>query len=214
MARIAVIGGTGYAGSHVVAEAASRGHDVVSFSRNAPAAPVDGVTYLHGDATDANALAAAVETADVVIGALSPRGELAGRILNAYRAVASLATTPDDRLIIVGGFSALRPEAGAPRISEGEIPEQFRAEALEMVEVLDWLSTGDSGTDYVFVSPASVFGSFAPGTRSGSYRTGGEVALTGPDGAPSTLSGADFAIAIVDEAESGAHHREHISFAN
>ena len=33
MARIAVIGGTGYAGSNIVAEAVSRGHTVVSVAR-------------------------------------------------------------------------------------------------------------------------------------------------------------------------------------
>jgi len=214
MARITVIGGTGYAGSHIVAEAAGRGHDVVSFSRNAPAAPTAGVDYRHGDATDTDALRTAVDGADIVIGALSPRGELAGRILAAYQRVAELAKHADERLIIVGGWSALRPEPGAPRFSEGEIPEQFRAEALEMVGVLEWLQSGASGTDYVFVSPAATFGAYAPGKRTGSYRTSGEVALTGPGGEGSSISGADFAIAIVDEAERGAHHREHVSFAN
>jgi len=214
MARIAVIGGTGYAGSHIVAEAASRGHEVTAFSRNAPAEPVAGVAYRQGDARDATALADVIDGADVVVGALSPRGERAGGILGAYQAVAGLAKTQDDRLIIVGGWSALRPEAGAPRFSEGEIPEQFRAEALEMVGVLEWLSSGASGTDFVFVSPAGTFGAHSPGERTGSYRTSGEIALTGPDGAGSTISGADFAIAIVDEAEAGRHHREHISFAN
>ncbi len=29
MARVVVLGGTGYAGAHIVAEAAARGHDVV-----------------------------------------------------------------------------------------------------------------------------------------------------------------------------------------
>ena len=214
MARIAVIGGTGYAGSHIVTEAAARGHEVISFSRNAPSAPVPGVTYVHGDATDAEALRGALDGAEVVIGALSPRGDLVGQILPAYRAVASLAKGPDDRLIIVGGWSALRPEAGAPRFADGEIPERFRGEALEMVGVLEWLGNGDSGTDYVFVSPAAVFGAHTPGERTGSYRTSDEVALPGADGAPSAVSGADFAIAIVDEAETPRHHRAHISFAN
>ena len=33
MARITVIGGTGYAGSNVVSEAGARGHQVTSYSR-------------------------------------------------------------------------------------------------------------------------------------------------------------------------------------
>ncbi|MGC8107635.1 NAD-dependent epimerase/dehydratase family protein, partial [Salmonella enterica] len=37
MTRIAVIGGTGYAGSHIVTEAVRRGHTVVSVARSVPA---------------------------------------------------------------------------------------------------------------------------------------------------------------------------------
>lgn len=33
MARIVVLGGTGYAGSNIVAVAAGKGHEVVSYSR-------------------------------------------------------------------------------------------------------------------------------------------------------------------------------------
>jgi uncharacterized protein YbjT (DUF2867 family) len=44
MARIAVIGGTGYAGSHIVAEGVRRGHDVVSVSRRIPAERIPGAT--------------------------------------------------------------------------------------------------------------------------------------------------------------------------
>lgn len=45
MTRITVLGGTGYAGAHIVRIAAERGHEVVSFSRSEPAsdARVSGV---------------------------------------------------------------------------------------------------------------------------------------------------------------------------
>lgn len=36
MTRIHVLGGTGYAGSRIVREAAKRGHQVVSYSRSIP----------------------------------------------------------------------------------------------------------------------------------------------------------------------------------
>ena len=50
MARIVVLGGTGYAGRHIVSEAVSRGHEVISVSRSAPSNPVEGaqtVSYTH-----------------------------------------------------------------------------------------------------------------------------------------------------------------------
>ena len=52
MSRITVLGGTGYAGSAVVREAAARGHEVTAFSRTLPAEQVVGVTYVQGDAVD------------------------------------------------------------------------------------------------------------------------------------------------------------------
>ena len=42
MARVCVLGGTGYAGAAIVAEAARRGHEVTAVSRKPPAEPVRG----------------------------------------------------------------------------------------------------------------------------------------------------------------------------
>ena len=91
MSRITVIGGTGYAGSAIVAEAAARGHEVTALSRSLPDEPVPGVNYVQGDATDESALSSAVSGADVVVGALAPRGPLAGSFRDVYRTTARLA---------------------------------------------------------------------------------------------------------------------------
>ena len=47
MARISVLGGTGYGGEAVVREAARRGHTVTSYSRRPPEQPVDGRHLRH-----------------------------------------------------------------------------------------------------------------------------------------------------------------------
>ena len=91
MSRITVIGGTGYAGSAIVAEAAVRGHAVTALSRSLPAGRVQGVTYVQGDARDEAVLSSAVCGADVVVGALSPRGPLTGPFRDVYRTIARLA---------------------------------------------------------------------------------------------------------------------------
>ena len=52
MARIAVLGGTGYAGSKIVAEAVDRGHTVVSVARSVPGDRVSGATYIEGTLLD------------------------------------------------------------------------------------------------------------------------------------------------------------------
>ena len=75
MARIIVIGGTGYAGGHIATEAASRGHEVVSVSRNEPGEKAAGVEYVQGSILDLDGIAAQLDGADAVISAVAPRGD-------------------------------------------------------------------------------------------------------------------------------------------
>lgn len=215
MTRITVVGGTGYAGSAIVAEAARRGHEVVSVSRSVPAeeARVEGVRYETGSLVDADVRARAVADAEVVVSSLSPRGELDGRIVEVDRELAALAEQHGARFVVVGGYSSLRLEEGGPRQAEtGQIPPEYAGEALQMNEVLGELLASAESLDFTFVSPAMQFGAYAPGEALGRYRVGGEVAFT-DDAGVSAVSGADFALAIVDELETPAHRREHISVA-
>jgi len=204
MSTITVIGGTGYAGSNVVAEAAGRGLTVRSVSRKAPAEPVEGVDYRLGSLADAGFVADAIAGADAVVAALSPRGDMAGRVAPLYRELAAAAAASGARLIVIGGFNGLRAEAGGPRYAAGLTDDfPFKAEAQEMTDVLEWLqSDAPAGLDWTFVSPPAAFGGYAPGERTGAYRVGGEVSLAGDAGA---ISGADFATAIVDAIERGEH---------
>src|ERR1700678_4591213 len=122
MSRIVVIGGTGYAGSAIVAEAAARGHEVTAFSRSLPDDRVPGVNYIQGDATDGATLASVISGADVVVAALAPRGPLAGPFRDVNGTIARLADAQNARLFVVGGYSSLRPAARGPRFSEGPRP--------------------------------------------------------------------------------------------
>jgi uncharacterized protein len=211
MATIVVFGGTGYTGANVVREAASRGHQVVSVSRSRPAEPVDGVRYETGDAIEV--APRVIPGADAVVAALSPRGDMAGRLVEIYGELARRSAEAGARYLQVGGFSSLRPAPGQPRFVEGEIPEEYRDEALEgeATRVLLVEDVPDS-LDWVFVSPAGTYGAWVPGERTGSFRVGDEVALFDADG-ESNISGADFAIAVVDEIDDPKHHRELISVA-
>jgi putative NADH-flavin reductase len=211
MSTIVVFGGTGYTGGNVVSEAASRGHQVVSVSRSESKDPVAGVRYEVGSVDDV--APKVVPGADAVVAALSPRGDMAGRLVEVYGELARFAAETGARYVQVGGFSSLRPAADQPRFVEGEIPDEFRDEALEGEATRVLLAEhAPSDLDWVFVSPAGGYGSFAPGERTGSYRVGGEIALFDAEGG-SNVSGADFALAIVDEIEQPAHHREHIGVA-
>ncbi|WP_035856586.1 NAD(P)-dependent oxidoreductase [Cryptosporangium arvum] len=215
MSRIVVIGGTGYAGSAIVAEAAGRGHEVTAFSRSAPTEPVPGVTYVQGDATDEAALAAVVRGADVVVAALAPRGPLAGTFRAVTGTAARLADAEGATLYVVGGFSSLRPAPGAPRFVEDltHVPAELHTEVLAGAGlVVEDLPATPETLNWVFVSPARMFGSFAPGERRGAYRVGDEVSVAPSDGG--AISGADYALGFVDLIEKGAHHRAHVNLAH
>jgi uncharacterized protein len=211
MSTIVVFGGTGYTGGNIVREAASRRHQVIAVSRSAPQEAVPGVRYEVGKVEEV--APRVVRDADVVVAALSPRGDMAGRLVDAYDVLARESAQAGARYVQVGGFSSLRPAPDQPRFVEGEIPEPYRAEALEGEATRVLLADrAPEELDWLFVSPAGGYGSFAPGERTGQYRVGGEIALFDAEG-ESNISGADFALAIVDEIDEPAHHREHIGIA-
>lgn len=229
MTRIVVLGATGYAGRYVVDEAASRGHTVVAASRQATASDwPEGVEARNVDVADPEALASAIADADVIVSALSPRSSLGEGFLDAFRALGDAARDQGVRLIAVGGFSSLRSIEGADRyIDAGEFPplpdgapalpeptesDAWLVEPRQMVDALLQLTERDDDLDWTFVSPGLLFGAHVPGERTGRYRTGGDVALFDENGF-SAVSGADFAIALVDEVEQSAHRGEHMGIA-
>ncbi|SDL40199.1 NAD(P)-dependent oxidoreductase [Tessaracoccus oleiagri] len=215
MSRIVILGGTGYAGSHIAKEAVRRGHQVVPVSRNAPTVELAGVEYRTGDVRDETLLREVIEGADVVVSALSPRGDMApaGTLRDNARTVARIAREQGARLGVVGGAGSLLVAEGGPKLMDTpEFPEEYKDEPREMERVLEALREEGGGLDWFFVSPAGGFGAFAPGEARGTYRTGGDVLLTDEEG-QSFISGADFALAFVDEIETPAHRGERFTVA-
>ncbi|GAA5152612.1 NAD(P)H-binding protein [Microbacterium pseudoresistens] len=209
MTRIAVIGGTGYAGSNIVAEAVERGHSVVSVSRTVPTERGEGAVYVEGTILDVPGLLAQLGEVDVVIQALSPRGDMVGKVRPATAEL--FAALPEDvRLGVVGGAGGSLVAPGGPRVIDSGFPEEFRAEAEEAIGVLDDLRADASGKDWFFVHPAAAFGAWNPGERTGSYRDGGSVLVT-DDAGESFISGRDLGVAFVDEIEDPKHHRENFT---
>lgn len=207
MARIVVIGGTGYAGGHIAAEAASRGHEVVSVSRKEPANRIDGVEYVQGDVRDAAFLAETFDGADAVVSAIAPRGDMTDSGLDAVRALTDALTGTSTRLGVVGGAMGSLSAAGGPRLWDLGVPEEYRHEAKVGIDALEILQDSADGLDWFYVHPPKEFGAWVPGERTGAYRDGGEVFVEDADGR-SYISGADYAVAFIDEIENAQHRRE------
>lgn len=214
MSRILIIGGTGFAGTFIAKEAQKRHHEVTVLSRSEPRLPIEGVKYVQGSAVDKELTAGLLAKSDVVVGATSPRGDMAGKVAPLYKELAQQAAEHGVRFIVIGGFSSLRPAVGAPRFFEdGNIPPEYKDEVLEIASVFEALkSDAPQSLDWLFVSPAAVFGVYVDVPDTGSYRIGGDVALFDEKG-ESKISGADFAIGVVDEIERKQHHEENISIA-
>lgn len=207
MTRIAVIGGTGYAGSHIVTEAVRRGHTAVSVARSVPAERVEHATYIEGTLLDVPGLVAELEGVDVVISTVPARGDMLG---NVREGVAELvaALPPTVRIGVVGGAGGSLVAPGGERvIDQPSFTEEYKPEALEAIDILEDLQRNDHGHDWFYIHPAGGFGAWNPGERTGTYRDGGDVIVTDAEG-ESYISGPDFAVAVLDEIENPKHSRE------
>jgi len=207
MARIVVLGGTGYAGRHIVAEAVSRGHEVVSVSRSEPSNPVDGARNVQGSVLDLASLGDVFDGADAVVSALSPRGDMENSVLDALGGLVEKLSGTKTRIGVVGGAGGSLVAPGGPRLFDLDFPEEYKHEAQVGIDSLALLESTDESLDWFFIHPAEVFGPWAEGERTGHYRDGGDVLVRDAEG-KSFISGADFAIAVVDEVERGTHRRQ------
>ncbi|ASW54708.1 NAD(P)-dependent oxidoreductase [Plantactinospora sp. KBS50] len=213
MSTIAIIGGTGYAGGHIAAEALSRGHRVISVSRNAPAEPVAGVEVRTGSIEDEALIGRLFADADVVVIAIHGAADDKPYLINFVPRLLALAAEHDTRLGVVGGAGSLLSAPDGPLVIDlPQFPAEFKIEASSHARVLAAMRAADTEADWFYVSPAAYFGANAPGERTGGYRTGDDVLVTDAEG-NSAIGGADFAIAFVDEIDKPVHRRTRFTVA-
>jgi len=206
MAVIAVLGGTGYAGRHIVQEAVDRGHTVLSVARKMAAERVEGATYLEASLLDVPSLVTQLEGVDVVVSAVAPRGDMLGFVRPAIAELNSVLPG-NVRIGVIGGAGGSLVAEGGPGLVDTEgFTEENKPESLEAYGILEDLQADQSGRDWCYIHPAGGFGVWAPGERTGSYRDGGDVLVVDEAG-ESYISGADLAGAVVDEIENSAHSR-------
>jgi putative NADH-flavin reductase len=218
MTTIAIFGGTGYAGSAIRDEALKRGHRVISVTRKLPddAAAAADLEFRQGTVHDAALADQVAAEADVIVVSIrfAPGGSGDGvKLLDAFPALTRAAAAHGTRLGVVGGAASLLVAEGGPRlIDTPEFPGQFKDEAGSAAEALEALRADTTGADWFFVSPAAAFGSYNPGRPTGEYRVGGDILLTDESG-KSEISGADYALAFIDEIDTPRHHRTRFTVA-
>jgi hypothetical protein len=204
MSRIVVFGVTGYAGGHITAELLDRGHAVVGVARDTTqVAARERVEVRPGSFYDAAFRAQAIHGADAVVVALPAHPadgpDLETAIPELLEALAGA------RLGVVGGAASLLATEGGPLVLDS-LPEEYKPEAEAHARVLDALKRANTTVDWFYLSPAASFGSWNAGEKTGRFRLGTDVLITDADG-NSEISGADYAVAFVDEIEKPTHHR-------
>lgn len=208
--KVAVIAANGKAGQLITKEAVDRGHDVTAIVRgknkSAASKAIEGKDIL-------SLVKADLAGFDVVIdafGAWTP--ETLGDHVKTSQHLADLLSGTDTRLLIVGGAGSLYvdPEHSVQLVDTPDFPAEFVPLASAQRDELTEIRKRDD-VRWTFVSPAADF--VADGSRTGEYILAGEELTTNAAGA-SSISYADYAIAMVDEAErtgSDAHVSERIS---
>jgi len=198
MSKIAIIGATGRAGSQLLEEALRRGHSVVAIARNTDKLAVrPGVTVKQVDALDANALEQAISGSDVVISAAH------FATLPASAVIGPVKQAGVNRLLVVGGAGSLLLPGGGRVIDSEGFPAEYKTEASAGAAFLDVLRQ-EKDLDWTFLSPSALF----DGTeRTGKFRLGQDDLLVSSEGT-SSISFADYAIAMIDEVETPKHSRQ------
>ena len=218
---IVIYGATGEVGSHAVHEALSRGHRVTAVSRNPAQVEMRhaNLSVVKGDLLDRTSVAEIVAGKDVVI--LSVRGvigdsgtpESALQFIAAEMLVDVLFPLGDSapRLLHVGGSGSLEVEPGvlfAEKLPKILLPKNLEVEILGQILALEFYRKVDD-VNWTYVTPPK---NFTNGPRTGVFRIGGDRALEDSRGR-SRVSRADFAVALIDEAEQARYPRQRISVA-
>lgn len=204
--KIAVVAANGKAGKLIVKEAVQRDMNVTAFVRSenvtvAQKAVVKDIMDL--TAEDLAGFDAVVDA----FGAWTP--ETLSQHSTTLEHLCDMLSGSETRLLVVGGEGSLyvNPEHTVA-VSEGpDFPEMFKPLASAMGAALADLRKRDD-VNWTYVSPAADFQ--FDGERTGGYILGGEE-LTLNERGESIISYADYAIAMVDEIESGDHVRQRIS---
>ncbi|WP_299664582.1 NAD(P)-dependent oxidoreductase [uncultured Psychromonas sp.] len=208
--KLAILGATGWIGSHIMEQAVKRDHEVVSFVRDPIKISNSKTSVVSFDLQSEQEITPLIRDVEVVIVSVG------GRTNDNHQLVAETAQRlmtdldgSSTRIVWVGGAGSLEVAPGVTLVSSPEFPEDYKQEALAQVEALNVFKASKSNASWTFVSPAAII---YPGDSEAKYRIGDNTFFTNTDG-ESKVSVTDYAIAMVDEAENAAHLNQHMSIA-
>lgn len=200
--KIAVIGASGKAGGMIVREALARGHEVTAIARDRGKITARGAAVLEKDLYSLTY--EDIKGNDVIIDAFGVwQPEELEQHQTSLKYLADLLSGKPNRLLVVGGAGSLYIDsAHSARVMDTpDFPDMFKPLAYNMSKAFDALRVR-TDVKWTYLSPAGNFA--ADGPRTGKYTAGGDEILLNGRG-ESEISYADYAIAMIDEAENGKH---------
>jgi nucleoside-diphosphate-sugar epimerase len=145
--KLAVTGGTGFVGSHLIDAALAAGHSVLALTRR-PQQQREGLNWVDGSLSDSASLERLIDTTDAVIhvaGVLKARdrqGFEAGNVTGTLAVLAAATAGGTQRFVHVSSLAAREPQLSLYGAS--------KAQAEKLV--------AESGLDWVIVRPPAVYG--------------------------------------------------------
>lgn len=205
--KITIVCAAGKQGSKLVQEALFRGHEVTAVVRSTGKIPA-GVKVITKDLFDLTLND--LKDSDVVIDAFGAWTEDAlPQHSTSLKYLCDFFPAQISAYWIVGGAGSLytNPEHTAC-VSDGpDFPDIFKPLAAAMAKALGELRRRND-VKWTYLSPAGDFQ--AEGVRTGKYILGGEELTLNSKG-ESVISYADYAIAMIDEAEKGNYIQQRFS---
>lgn len=200
--NVVLYGASGNAGSRILHELSSRGHQVIAAVRNPEKLPT-GTKSVRDDLSNTDRIADIIAGADAVISAyMPPPNDTDQLVAVTRRLIDAVRKAGTPRLIVVGGAASLEVAPGLTLLASGHVPDAWLPIATSHAKALDLLKSAD--ISWTYFSPA---GFFEPGQRTGKFRLGKDELITDSKG-ESRISYEDYAIALVDELEKPAHVRQ------
>jgi len=205
--KIAIIGATGFVGSAILNELASRNQDITAIART----PKDtsNATWKSADIFNVDALAEILKGHDAVINAYNPgwtNPNIYDDFIAGSKAIQeAVKKSGVKRFITIGGGGSLFVAPGLQAVDTPDFPKEYHAGATAARDYLNILKE-EKELDWAFFSPAFEMHQGITTGRTGKYRLG----LDNPvfnDEQRSILSVEDLAVVIADEAENAKHHQ-------
>jgi len=215
--KIAIIGASGFVGSHLTNELLNRGHEVTAIARH-----TQKITHQHdhlsvqqADVFNTDALAEILKGHDAVVSAYNAgwtNPNLYDDFIAGSVAVENAVKQSGvKRLIVIGGAGSLYVAPDVQLVDTPQFPAEYKAGATAARDYFNLLKK-DTVLDWTFFSPAIEMHQGTAGVRRGTYRTALENPVFDEQGR-SVLSVEDLAVVIADELEHPKHIKQRFTAA-